>query len=146
MAYKSRLRVFEARVHTNVHTHRQSVAIGPHIAPFGAIAEAEVAGMGFSNSYHLIDLLIEWHGGFKQTKTNRTTCGRASSHFVPHFPSHPLSLSAKGRPKQPPVATQAAGEMFYKPLLGLPVPPWQSSSRLAAPTTAPADQRESHLE
>jgi hypothetical protein len=76
VAYKSRLRVFEVRVHTNVHTHRQSVAIGPHIAPFGAIVEAEVAGMGFSNSYHLIDLLIEWHGGSSRPKLIGPLVGR----------------------------------------------------------------------
>jgi hypothetical protein len=43
--------------------------------------------------------------------------------FEAHFPTHPLSLSAKVAPIRTPVAKQAAGEKFYKLLLGLPVPP-----------------------
>jgi len=46
----------------------------------------------------------------------------------------------EGAPIHAPLATQAAGEMFYNPLIGLPVPPAVYISA-ASPTTAPADQR-----
>jgi hypothetical protein len=61
----------------------------------------------------MTELRHKSYPGWQPESSTPPSEGRPTK-FLPHFPSHALSLSAKAAPIHAPIATQAAGEMFYK--------------------------------